>query len=379
MNVLTFPLQFGDIMKSSDNIRCIRKYQKKDGSTTYHAEVRRKNAKPLRESFPTLTQAKNWVRKVESSILDGKHVPDNKARKHTLSDLIDQYTRLYLSKHPRRLKDQTPHLDWWKYNYGNRALIEITPALLAEAKEELLNGVTSRKTYRTNSTVNRYFSTLSRAFTLAFQEWQWISENPFKRVSKLRENGGRNRFLNREELHNLLECCKKSKNSNLYGMVFMAASLGFRFGELTGLQWKHIDLENGFITLETSKNGDGRAVPVPNQIAVYLNNLESPKHPEAFLFPSKDPSKRYPPSMIRKAFQKAITMAKIENFRYHDLRHTCASHLAMNGATQGELMEILGHRSPTMTRRYAHFSKEHISRVLQKTSNNLIGNPGEIS
>lgn len=86
-------------MKSSDNIRCIRKYEKKDGTVTYHAEVRRKNAKPLRESFPTLTQAKNWVRKVESSILEGKHVPDNKARKYTLSDLIDQYTRLHLSKH----------------------------------------------------------------------------------------------------------------------------------------------------------------------------------------------------------------------------------------------------------------------------------------
>ena len=366
-------------MTGSDSIRCIRKYEKKDGTVTYHAEVRRKNAKPLRDSFDTLTEAKNWVRKTESAILEGKRVPDNKARKYTLADLIDQYIRLHLSKHPRRLKDQTPHLDWWKRNYGNRTLIEITPALLAEAKEELLNGVTSRKTYRTNSTVNRYFSTLSRAFTLAFQEWHWISENPFKRVSKLRENGGRNRFLSREELHNLLKCCKKSKNSNLYGMVFIAASMGFRFSELASLQWKHIDLKNGFITLETSKNGDSRAVPLPDQIAAYLKNLECPKLPEEFLFPSKDPSKRHPPSMIRKAFQKALKMAGIENFRYHDLRHTCASHLAMNGATQGELMEILGHHSPTMTRRYAHFSKEHISRVLQKTSNSLLGNPGEIS
>ena len=79
--------------------------------------------------------------------------------------------------------------------------------------------------------------------------------------------------------------------------------------------------------------------------------------------------------MIRKAFQKALRLAGIENFKYHDLRHTCASHLAMNGATQGELMEILGHRSPAMTRRYAHFSKVHIAQVLQKTNNNLIGPP----
>ncbi len=262
-------------MKSSDNIRCIRKYEKKDGTITYHAEVRRKNAKPLRESFSTLTQAKNWVRKVESSILEGKHVPDNKARKYTLSDLIDQYTRLHLNKHPRRLKDQTPHLNWWRDNYGTRVLLEITPSLLVEAKEELLNGITSRKSPRTNATVNRYFSSLSRAFTLAYQEWQWITENPFKRVSKLKENGGRNRFLSREELHTLLAFCKKSRNPHLYGMVLISASMGLRHGEVAGLQWKHI--QNGFVTLETTKNGDSRAVPIPNQVAIYLDKIEGGK------------------------------------------------------------------------------------------------------
>lgn len=364
-------------MKSSDSIRCIRPYTKKDGSVTYHAEVRRKNAKSLRDSFNTLTEAKNWVRKTESAILDGKWVPDNKTRKYTLADLIDKYTRLHLSKHPRRLKDQSSHLKWWQENYGKRALIEITPSLLAEAKEELLNGITSRETPRKNSTVNRYFSTLSRAFTLAYQEWQWITENPFKRVSKLKENGGRNRFLSREELHSLLECCKKSKNPHLYGMVLIAATMGLRFGETVNLKWKHIDFENGFVTLETTKNGDRRFVPLPDQLANYLRNLKLDYLPEEFIFPSKDPAKRNPSSIIRKAFQKALKEAKIENFKYHDLRHTCASHLAMNGATQGELMEILGHRSPIMTKRYAHFSKEHIARVLQKTSNNLIDKLGE--
>ena len=366
-------------MKSSDNIRCIRKYTKKDGSISYHAEVRRKNAKPLRESFRTLTDAKNWVRKVESSILDGKQVPDNKARKHTLSDLIDQYIRLHLSKFPRRLKDQTPHLNWWRENYGRRTLIEITPSLLAEAKEVLLRGVTSKKTNRSTSTVNRYFSSLSRAFTLAVQEWQWINENPFQKVSKLKENGGRNRFLSREELHALLEYCKKSKNPHLYGMVLMAASMGLRFGEIADLQWRNIDFDNGFATLEKTKNGDSRFVPLPDQVVNYLKGIERSKLPGEFLFPSKNPSKRHPYSLIRKAFQKAVQETNLQDFKFHDLRHTAASHMAMNGATQGELMEVLGHRSPTMTKRYAHYSKEHIARIMQKTSNNLIGNPGESS
>lgn len=363
-------------MKRSDNIRCIREYTKKDGSTIFHAEVRRKNSKPIRDSFTTLTDAKNWVRRTESALLDGKHVPDNKARKHTLSDLIDRYIKLHLAKHPRRFKDQGTHLRWWNERYGQKPLIVITPALLSEAKEELLNGTTSRKINRTNSTVNRYFSSLSRAFTLATLEWQWINENPFRRIEKLKENEGRNRFLSKEELHQLLECCKTSKNPHLYGMVLIAASMGLRFGEVANLKWRHINFEHSFVTLETTKNGDRRYVPLPTQVSAYFNSLDRPKNPDDFLFPSKDPNKRHPPSMIRKAFQNALKNAQIDNFTYHSLRHTCASHLAMNGATQAELMEILGHRSPAMSRRYAHFTNNHIGRVLQKTSNNLFQNSG---
>ena len=365
------------IMKSADNIRCIRKYQKKDGSISFHAEVRRKNAKPLRESFRTLTDAKNWVRKMESTILDGKHVLDNKARKYTVNDLVEHYTRVYLSKFPSRLKDQTSHLTWWKEIYGHKVLIEITPSLLSEAKETLLSGVTFRKKKRSSATVNRYFSTLSRAFALAHREWEWVIDNPFHRVSKLKESGGRNRFLSRDELHTLLQKCKGSKNPHLYGMVLIAASMGLRFGEIVNLCWKHIDFAHRFITLEMTKNGDSRFVPLPDQVITYLQASQGIS--ADFVFPSKDPVHRYPYSLIRKAFQRVLREAGISDFKFHDLRHTAASHMAMSGATQGELMEVLGHRSPAMTRRYAHFSKEHIARIMQKTSNNLIGSVGETS
>jgi len=319
-------------MKSSDNIRCIRKYDKKDGSTSFHAEVRRKNAKPLRDSFRTLTEAKNWVRKMESTILDGKYVLDNKARKITLSELIERYISLHLSKVPSRLRDQASHLNWWKETYGNKALVEITPALLVEAKEKLLSGITFRKKKRTNSTVNRYFSSLGRAFALAVQEWQLVNENPFKRVSKLKENAGRNRYLSRDELHSLLGRCKEGKNPHLYGMVLIAASMGLRFGEIANLCWKNIDFDNGFATLERTKNGDSRFVPLPDQVTAYLKEKQTLKPPEEFLFRSKNPAKRHPYSLIRKAFKKAVQETGLTDFKFHDLRHTAASHMAMNGA-----------------------------------------------
>jgi integrase len=366
-------------MKKYKVARCVFEYTKQDGSTTYYAEVRRKHAKSIRKRCRTLTDAKNWVRKTESAILDGQNVPDNKARKYTLGDLIDQYISRHLSKFPSRLKDQTSHLNWWKKTFGSKTLIEITPALIAEAKDILLAGITCRKQNRTNSTVNRYFSTLSRAFTIASQEWQWINENPFRRISKLKENGGRNLFLSREKLNNLLSRCKESHNPNLYGIVLIAASMGLRFGEIVNLRWRHIDFDNGFVTLEITKNSDTRYVPLTEQVATHLKNMQNLNLPDEFIFPSRYPTKRHPYSLIRKAFHKALQESKLQDFRFHDLRHTAASHMAMNGATQGELMEILGHRSPNMTRRYAHFSKEHISRIVQKTSNNLIDSSGETS
>ncbi|MBX9744198.1 MAG: site-specific integrase [Chlamydiales bacterium] len=278
-----------------------------------------------------------------------------------------------MSKFPHRLEDQIHHLNWWQQQYGEKLLIAIPPSLLRDVREGLLNGITVRKTKRTGSTVNRYFSTLSKAFTLAAKEWQWITETPFKRVSKLEENPGRNRFLSKEELNALLSQCKNSKNAHLHGIVLMAASMGMRFGEIVNLRWKNIDFENGLVTILMTKNGDDRVIPLPQQVVTYLQELARPKTQDDFVFPSKNPAKRHPYSMIRKAFQKALQLANIKDFKFRDLRHTCASHLAMGGATQGELMEILGHRSPTMTKRYTHFNKPHIARLLQKTSNQLIG------
>lgn len=356
--------------KSSETPRCIRKYPKKDGSFSFHAEVRRKGAKPLRKVFRTLTEAKNWVRSTESAILAGKLPQDAKSRKYTVNNLIEQYETVYLSRFPKRIKSQSHHLEWWRTHYGHKLLSDITPSLLAQAKHALLSETTARKTPRSGPTVNRYFATLSKAFSLASSEWEWIAENPFRRVSKLPENKGRTRFLSKEELSALLQTCKEHKNPNLYGMVLMAASLGMRYGEISSLKWKNVDFEHRLITLETTKNQDVRVLPMPDQIYSFLMSRCSSCQ-EDYIFPSKNPSKQPTYTMIRKAFQTVLNQLGLQDIVFHSLRHTAASHLAMSGATQGELMEVLGHRSPVMTRRYAHFNKTHLAKLLQRTNDKL--------
>ncbi len=144
------------------------------------------------------------------------------------------------------------------------------------------------------------------------------------------------------------------------------------FGEIADLKWKNVDFENRLITLEAIKNNDIRVFPIPDQLYAFLQSKRGLSNDKEYVFPSKNPSKRYPYSMIRKAFQAVLKQLGLEDVVFHSLRHTAASHLAMSGATQGELMEVLGHRSPIMTRRYAHFNKEHLAKLLQKTNSHLI-------
>lgn len=357
--------------KNQTPIRCIRKYKKKDGSFSYHAEVRRRLLPPLRKSFTNLTQAKNWVRATETKLLEGQLPQSEKARKCTLSELLDRYESIQLQQFPERKRSQIHHLNWWRKRYGHKLLVDITAYTLSQAKQELLQEKTNKKIYRTQATANRYLSTLSTVFTLAYKEWELISENPFLKVTKFPETKGRTRFLTKEEFQSLLEECKKSSNSNLYGMVLLAGMLGMRFGEIANLTWKNIDFSNRFITLEITKNKDIRVVPMSDPIYEYLQVKNNNTDPEEFIFPSKDPIKRSPYSMIRKSFKKILQKLGFHDVVFHTLRHTAASHLAMNGATQGELMEILGHRSPVMSKRYTHFNKEHLTKLIQRTSNSI--------
>jgi integrase len=153
--------------------------------------------------------------------------------------------------------------------------------------------------------------------------------------------------------------------------VALAIFTAMRYGEIINLKWEDIDFEQGFITLKHTKNGERRIVFITPEVANILSDCTSFGN-KGSIFKSKRKSTSALPLSIRKSFANALKAAKIENCRYHDLRHTAASHLAMNGATQGELMAILGHKTPTMTRRYAHYSQTHLSNLMQKTCNNLL-------
>ena len=135
----------------------------------------------------------------------------------------------------------------------------------------------------------------------------------------------------------------------------IALTTGSRKSEILGLRGKDVDLENRLFLLFDTKNGDNRTVPISDQIFEIVRHRTRAR--EALLFPS--PSDPDQPVCIRSAWEAAVQRAGLNDFRFHDIRHTTASYLTMDGTSTREVAEILGHKSLQTTKRYSHLANTH--------------------
>jgi integrase len=330
----------------------------------YRVQVRLKGSRTESAYFKRKTDAKKWAGQIEAAIREGRYFPSREAAKHTVADLIDRYLQEVSSRKPRSMESREQHLRWWRERLGHLRLRDVTPAAIVEQRDALLHGITRRGIERGPGTVNRYLGSLSHAFTIAVREWEWCDQNPCRRVARAQEPRGRVRFLSSEERERLLQASRESPNRLLYPLVLLAVSTGARRGELLGLRWNAVDFEHRVIRLEHTKNGDRRALPIVGPALDALRELGQVRRIDSDLvFPSRRGAE---PAGIQKAWNKAVEQAKLKDFRFHDLRHTAASYLAMSGATPAEIAEVLGHRTLAMVRRYAHLSAEHVVGVVER-------------
>ena len=354
-----------------------------DGKKAYRVKIRLKGYPPQTATFERLTDARKWAQQTESAIREGRHFKTTEAKRHTLAELIDRYSKDVLpGKRQGTAKNQVHHLAWWKEQLGTLALADLTPALLAEYRDKLANSVTVRHqqrspatTKRSPATVNRYLAALSHAFTIAVKEWQWLEDNPLRKVSKPKEARGRVRFLDDDERERLLQACRESSNPDLYPAVVLSLSTGARQQEIMALRWQQIDLAGSMIRLEQTKNGERRALPLAGHAASLVQERARVRRIATdLLFPSKvNPTQ---PIDLRTPWETALKQASINDFRWHDLRHSAASYLAMNGATLAEIAAVLGHKTLAMVQRYAHLSEQHTAAVVARMNDRLFGRQG---
>jgi integrase len=151
----------------------------------------------------------------------------------------------------------------------------------------------------------------------------------------------------------------------VYLIVLRAITTGARKGELTGLKWSDIDFDRQLAYISTTKNGESKTLPLTESVIDELCKFN--KQDNSLVFDSViKPGRAY---CFTKPWKKALNEAGIEDFTFHSLRHTCASYLAMNGASLLEISDVLGHKQIQMTKRYSHLCIDHKQTLI----NNVLG------
>jgi len=265
--------------------------------------------------------------------------------------------------------------------FGDLPLKAFTTQLVESYQSKLLSAG------RKPATPNRHVATLKHMFTKAV-DWELVDESVRKRIRRaklLKEENMRLRYLSAVECRALIE----ASEPHLKPIVITALNTGMRKGEIFSLQWeRHVDLKHGFILLDITKNGHRREIPINRTLRETLQGLvRHIKSPYVF-------TNRWgkPFTDLKKSFKLACKRAETErclkcqyathkvgegetgkcpecgkklerrcitDFRFHDLRHTAASHMIMSGVDIVTVKEILGHKSLTMTLRYAHLAPSH--------------------
>ena len=349
----------------------------------YKAVIRLKNIQPFSKTFKLKADAKAWATRIERNIDEARAHGNTAARQMTLSGLIEDYVT------HRVVKGAASNLAWWKRELGNRKICEIDRTVIRTALRELKTGEGRRghgydeagkpKTKSTGkqrapSTVNRYKAVLSSVFEYGRENYD-LPENPCRQVKGLTENNARIRFLSEDSAaHNgqaikgertrLLVACKESDWPQLYLLVLMALTTGARQGELLCLRWRDIRLSERRAYVAHTKNGDPRVLPLVDSVIQSIQGLPRAFDAETLLFRSTDDP--YKSFSFYKHWYKALKAAGIDDFRFHDLRHSCASYLAQNGATLLQIADVLGHRQLEVTKRYAHLCVDHKQDLVDK-------------
>jgi integrase len=203
-----------------------------------------------------------------------------------------------------------------------------------------------------NATVNRVLALVRAILRRCAGEWEWMDRAPAVRL--LKEPTRRIRFLTQTDVATLL----KELPDHLRDAAVFALATGLRAANVMGLTWQQVDLARKRAWVHPDQAKARRAIPVPfNEAALEVVSSQVGKHPtHVFTFRGK-PLK----VLSTKAWYRALKRAGIENFRWHDLRHTWASWHAQNGTPMHVLQELGGWESPLMVRRYAHFATEHLA------------------
>lgn len=311
----------------------------------YDAHRRRKREK----IGPSKKLAQEVLSKRKVQIAEGKYLDIRRDEKIKFTDFAKTYIEIHAKPNKKSWRSDQTSLNHLIPFFGSKYLYEITHFMIEKYKNQRAESVKP-------ASVNRELACLKCMFSKAIL-WDKMRDNPVRKVRLFKENNQRVRYLDGEELKKLLANCQPK----LLPLVIVDLNTGMRKSEIRYLKWERLQFNDsgGFITLLDTKGGGKRILPMNKIVRKILLSIK--KHPNsAYVFYGVDGR----PYDFRSSFETVIKKSGILNFRFHDLRHTFASYLAMKGVDLNTIRELMGHKSIEMTLRYAHLSPDHKSRAV---------------
>src|SRR5882724_693257 len=308
-----------------------------------------------REKAGTKSVAIKLYRKRKQHVLEGKKLPES-FRKPSVNfrQLVDD-ALAYSKRNKRSYKTDVPRFASLKEWFGSYPAEELTPQEIEKALARA-----AEKEKWAASTFNHYRSLMSLSYRLGIQNRK-VASNPARSVTHRREDNNRVRFLSVEEEKKLRKVIEAKWASHVPELD-LAINTGIRKGSQYSLTWDMVDFKGRMLNIPRTKNEEPIHVPLNDAAVAALRAVHDRGDGRGRVFHSAKMGE--PLENGRQWFDDAVMEAGIENFRWHDLRHAFASRLRMKGAPLEDIADLLGHKSLTMTRRYAHLGPNKLHRVV---------------
>jgi site-specific recombinase XerD len=329
-------------------------FERPKGSGVWWVRYTDENGRLHREKVGTKSLALKVYTKRKSEVQERRFFPERIGRREMpVADMIDDY----LDRNRKTLRHfyhYERHARRWKKALKGKALRQVTPG-------DIERYVATRIGEVAPATVNRELAFIKRVFTVAIADGM-ADSNPVRAVRLFRENNARVRFLTDEEEKRL----RGEIGDDNWPLVAIALHTGLRQAEQFNLKWEDVDFGTRQITVKRAKHGELRRVTMNDVVRDWLRANPSRLKGE-YVFPSQTGSSAIAANnFMRRVFKPALERAEIEDFRWHDLRHCFASRLVMAGVDLRTVQELMGHKTITMTLRYAHLSPQHQLDAVQR-------------
>jgi site-specific recombinase XerD len=307
---------------------------------------------------PSKRLAESIYAKAKTQYIEGKWFETLEAKRRT----FDQMMSKYMAEHSRMHKAESSYrkdlsmLTHLNHTFSGLTLNRITPTLITDYKTGRFSEGASPASIRNELRM------LGHAFNIALKQWEWVKENPVSKVSfKELKAGSVDRWLTGDEERELMKAVKGKLDGQLEDIIIVALHTGMSQEEILKLRRSDIDLKRKTLTTVRKKTRTPRTLPLNETVtALFHRRLKIKSITDSDYVFFNRAGNMFDAGKLKNQFIEAVKEAGIENFRFHDLRHTFATRLVQRGIDLYTVSKLLGHKDISTTQRYAHHYPESL-------------------